>query len=245
MLIDGLLTQPPALQSICKTLMILDLQNNYITHIDELYFAGCIKLSTLSFHRNMLLSMPDISYMAHTLTTLDLSRNQLSGTYLYFVKLFHRLHTIHLHFNYLTAFCMQQIKYLPFIGFISLNNNNITYVKFDYLPDRQGRLLNKIFLTMYNNPLQCDRDWNNTCDNRRTRPDLLCGDYIQLKGIRCTNNTGRLLKFDNHLRSLSNLIQERRGRHLQTIVPRELSMICFALWKKMFSNLNIVTISFS
>ena len=168
MLIDGLLTQPPPLQSICKTLMILDLQNNYITHIDELYFVGCIKLSTLSFHRNMLLSMPNIRYMAHTLTTLDLSRNQLSGTYLYFVKLFHRLHTIHLHFNYLTAFCMQQIKFLPFIGFISLNNNNITYVKFDYLPDRQGRLLNKIFLTMHNNPLQCDRDWNNTCDNRQT-----------------------------------------------------------------------------
>ena len=206
MLIDGLLIQPPPLQSICKTLIILNLQNNYIAHVDELYFAGCIKLSILSFHRNLLLSMPDISYMAHTLTVLDLSRNQLSGTYLHFVKLFHHLNTIHLDFNHLTAFCMQQIKYLPFIGLMSLGNNNITYLKFDYLPDIQERLINRIFLIMHNNPIQCDRDWNNACDKRLTKHDLLCCDYIQISGIRCTNNTGRLFKSDNDLHCLFNLI---------------------------------------
>ena len=193
MLINGLLTQPPSLQRICKTLIILNLQHNYIAHIDKLYFAGCMKLTTLSVERNLLTSMPDISYMVHTLTTLNLSQNQLSGIYLYFDIFFHRLHTIYLNSNRLTAFCMQQITYLPFVGLISLNDNNITHVKFDYLQDWQETLI----ITMYNNRLQCDIGRDNTCQKLPGKP-LLCGDYVQIYGSTCTNITGKVFKFDNH-----------------------------------------------
>ena len=166
MLIHGLLTQPPSLQRICKTLMLLDLQNNYIAHMDKLYFTDCMKLTTLSVERNLLSSMPDISYIVKTLTTLNLSHNQLNGTYLYFTMLFPRLHTIYLNSNHLAAFCMQQITHLPFVELISLNDNNITHVEFDFLQEWQEILC----FTMYNNPLQCDRSWNSACKKHPMKP---------------------------------------------------------------------------
>ena len=196
MLINGSLTQPPPLQCIRKTLILLDLRSNYIAHIDKLYFAGCMKLATLSLERNLLSSMPDISYVVQTLTILNLSRNKLSGTYLYFTVIFPRLQTIYLDFNYLTGFCMQQITYLPFVGLISLNGNNITLVGFEYL---QG-WREVIVLITNNNPLQCDRSWSNACKKHPTKPDLLCGDYLQIWGIKCTNNTGRVFIFDDCLK---------------------------------------------
>ena len=189
MLTDGLLTQPPYLGFICKSLILLDLQNNNIAHIDGLYFADCMKLRMLYLQGNLLSSMPDISYTLHTLTTLNLSRNRLSGTYLYFITCFRRLHTIYLELNHLTAFCMQQINYLPLLGFISLNNNNITYVKFDYLQGREQALI----LTLSNNPLRCDKVWNNNCGDATNYPinHVLCGDDLQILGIQCVNNTGK------------------------------------------------------
>ena len=106
--------------------------------------------------------------------------------YLHFVMFFLRLRTILLDFNHLTAFCMQQIKYLPSTVLISLNNNNITDVRFDDLQLRKERLV----LTLYNNPLQCDKGWNDACDDspkHSIKSDLICGDTVQV------------LKFDNPL----------------------------------------------
>ena len=198
-LIDGLLTEPPSLQFICKSLIRLDMQRNYISHIDESYFAGCVKLATLCLQKNLLSSMPDISFIARTLMTLNLSENKLGGTYLYFVMSFPRLRAIYLEFNHLTAFCMQQIKHLPLLSSWSLNNNNITFVDFDELQGMPGWL----FLSLYNNPLQCDNDkrWNNICGNTTnynkfkfqvSETSLLCGDHVQVWGFQCANNTGRV-----------------------------------------------------
>ena len=110
---------------------------------------------------------------------------------------FLRLRTILLDFNHLTAFCMQQIKYLPSTVLISLNNN-ITDVRFDDLQFRKERLV----LTLYNNPLQCDKGWNDACDDspkHSIKSDLICGDTVQIWGIQCMDRTGIVLKFDNPL----------------------------------------------
>ena len=233
-LINGLLAQPPSLRFICKSLILLDLQSNIIAHIDKSYFAGCVKLATLSLQRNLLSSMPDISYVVHTLTTLNLSRNQLSGTYSYFVMFFPRLRAILLEYNHLSAFCMQQIKYLPSLFVISLNNNNITDVRFDDLQHRKERLA----LTLYNNPLQCDKGWNHACDDSPQywmKPDLICGDNVQIWGIQCTDSTGIALKFDNPLYPSFILISGGWGWHGRRKFQEDQSMNLIVLWMKMFS----------
>ena len=127
---NGPLTHQPSLHYIPKTIVWLELKHNRITRINDTYFAGCAILKRIDFQGNLLPIPPNIDDIAHSLSSVSLSMNRISGAFRYFTKTFRKLSELYLENNHITYFCMMQRRHLPFLKVLNLRGNNVTHVNF-------------------------------------------------------------------------------------------------------------------
>ena len=130
----------PPLQYIRETIITLDLANNRIRNIDNTYFAGYVRLRAIHLQHNLLSIVPNINYVASSITTLYLSCNKLNDPRLNLTQSFPRLHLLYLACNNISSFCMHETRRPLNLQVLDLSANTITHFDFQLIPHQHRNL---------------------------------------------------------------------------------------------------------
>ena len=169
------LHKPPALTSSKKSLISLNLHDNFITYIPERYFDGCMKLKDLQLGYNYLNRIPNLEAVSQTLNSISLVDNYLMHLNTSWITTFMpKLISIELQINVLHSFCMPQRELLPNLVNLNLSYNILSSF---YLPPWDG-----LHVSLMNNSIRCDAtmSWVKRCTK---------GVPLGVQGLNCGENS--------------------------------------------------------
>ena len=167
------LTKAPPIHPLTKTLVVLNLNVNNITHIHSEYFRGFDMLERLSLAMNSITSLPEMHYLNATLKTLNVHRNRLIDmASLYFVPML-KLERLSFGHNSLTNISFEHARW-PAMTFISLSDNLLSTIQpFWHAAQR------KTTIYLLRNPWHCNSElcWLAPCRAKVTQRkirELVC-----------------------------------------------------------------------
>ena len=123
------LTQMPSLDPIKKSIILLNLTHNNISHIPGKYFEGFAHFKHLIIRSNYLTEIPNIQSLNCTLIEFDLGDNKITTLPDSFTDhVFKLLKHLDLWSNLLTQFDMQWLANLPALHTLDIARNPLTAV---------------------------------------------------------------------------------------------------------------------
>ena len=195
------LTEAPPKHPLSRTLRMLNLKANNITHIPSEYFRGFDMLEEINLGLNRLTSLPEMHYLNATLIKFMLTQNQVADiTPLYFVPMV-ALRTLTLGYNNIKYISFENATW-PDMTILDLTHNLLTTIK----PFRQVKEgTTKILLE--GNPFHCDSElcWLTNCMSMKIK------DLSTIKVICSPNLRAKLMYYDIYCKSPD----ERRGMAMQ------------------------------
>ena len=176
------LHEPPALTTTKKSLISLNLYDNFITYMPERYFDGCMKLKDLQLEYNILNGIPNLEAVSQTLNSISFAHNYLMYLNASWISTFMpKLFSIELQINSLHLFCMPQRELLPNLVNLNLSYNSLSSF---YLPPWDG-----LHVSLMNNSIRCDTtmSWVKRC-TKGVPPGvqgLNCGENSIVEQLTC------------------------------------------------------------
>ena len=153
MIISSGLQTPPNLQYVGKTLRQLNLSKNNITSFPWNYFEHCDLLTSLMLPHNLIQALPDMSYLAYSLESLQVDHNFLSRCGNLCNNRFFRLERVRMCYNNLEEFdLLRALAMWVRVMDISICHNHIRTLA---EPIELYVTEPPVWLVAYGNPFHC------------------------------------------------------------------------------------------
>ena len=133
---NGRLITAPAITPVSSTIQFVTFMGHRIASIPDDYFINCTKLVSVSFARNMLSRIPDLTPIVQTLASIIMDDNRLNDVSMLTTTMFTVLKTLHLQNNRITSFTFHPNTF-PSLLFLNIRNNRLSQLA-DFFPSPQG-----------------------------------------------------------------------------------------------------------
>ena len=119
------LVEPPPLNHVRSTIKILNMRQNNIQYIPNGYLDGCKELKVLGVSYNIMTSIPNLSPVARTITSIYMNYNKIYSIDSLHDTYFPSLVSLYLSNNHISGINGSVLKNMPSLQFIQLAYNHL------------------------------------------------------------------------------------------------------------------------